>query len=532
MRRLGFVLLFLALALVLLGARLLFYAPHRSDRYLWGAAHVHSSLSDGRASIDELARAAARARLAFVMLSDHGAPNREAALVKKTIEGVRVIGGSEVRLPEGSLVVSDVDTLTPFKLPPHPPDAIADVRKWGGLAILGAPDEPTQPWTYWDDDLLPDGIEILDLASDFRALSWLAKLRWAWFSLFRSEYLVSTLSPPTRALEHWDELLERGPVWGFYATNAHGGFPLTEKTTETAIPFPSYETAFSTVALGVDREYGEDPMRAIRRGDFFMLVRGAGEPERFTFRAGDDAPAGSFVSAGTRLHVVLEAPGLTPRIVLKRGGEIVAETTESELDFDPERGVYRVEVYLENHPLLASDVPWLLSNPIFVGVSYPPVAPEELVCSQVDPIDLDGLALEKDRESGGSIEVAEDGAMKLWFRLSRATEENPDRWVAFAVRRPLDFSAYRGIQLEADVPRALRLWIELRSGESGHYASIELEEGANRVTVPWSRFYATSGARERPALGKLDALFLAINVSNSYTGIRRAVTLTSFGGCR
>jgi hypothetical protein len=30
-------------------------------------------------------------------------------------------------------------------------------------------------------------------------------------------------------------------------------------------------------------------------------------------------------------------------------------------------GVYRVEVYLRDHLLLPRDVPWIVSNPIFVG---------------------------------------------------------------------------------------------------------------------------------------------------------------------
>jgi hypothetical protein len=39
------------------------------------------------------------------------------------------------------------------------------------------------------------------------------------------------------------------------------------------------------------------------------------------------------------------------------------------LDFeDAGAGVYRVEVFLVVHPLLRNDVPWILSNPIFVGV--------------------------------------------------------------------------------------------------------------------------------------------------------------------
>jgi len=35
-------------------------------------------------------------------------------------------------------------------------------------------------------------------------------------------------------------------------------------------------------------------------------------------------------------------------------------------------GVYRVEVFLVGHPLLRGNVPWILSNPIFVGMVHQP----------------------------------------------------------------------------------------------------------------------------------------------------------------
>lgn len=535
MRKLGVVFSLLLLGGVLtvavLGVPDASYAPSTSDRYLWGAAHVHSELSDGRASLEDIAEAAARAHVDFVLLADHGPPNRDAALIDETIGGVRFIGGSEVELPEGHLIVSDVDTLTRFKLPPYPPDAIADAREWGGFTVVAHPQDGARPWSYWEDDFLPGGIEILNVTSQFRDYAAIEKLRSAWFFLFGSYELVGFMTAPAGALDRWDELLERGPVWSFYATNAHGGLPWSVSSPEAALPFPSYETVFSYVALGVDREYEDDPMRAVRRGDFFSVIRAAGEPEHFTFRAGEDLPAGSFAPADTRLRVELDARDLSPRIVLKRAGETVSDTTESKLELEASAGVYRVEVYLDDHPVLANDVPWILSNPIFVAKSYPPVAVDELTCTSIEPFASDELRVEKDRESEGVIERTEDGGLKLWYRLSRATPENPDRWVAFALRKPLDFSDYRGILLEADAARPTRLWIELRAGERSHYASIELDQGPNRVTIPWDRFYAFGEGREPPVLGQLDALFLTVNTSNSYTGFRRAFTVTAFGGC-
>jgi len=43
---------------------------------------------------------------------------------------------------------------------------------------------------------------------------------------------------------------------------------------------------------------------------------------------------------------------------------------------------------IESHPLLASDVPWILSNPLFVGVEPVLDRPAELACESVDAVSL------------------------------------------------------------------------------------------------------------------------------------------------
>jgi hypothetical protein len=64
------------------------------------------------------------------------------------------------------------------------------------------------------------------------------------------------------------------------------------------------------------------------------------------------------------------------RVVLKKDGVAVREVVGEHLDLeDAEAGVYRVEAFLVGHPLLRTDVPWILSNPIFVGVGQD-VTPE------------------------------------------------------------------------------------------------------------------------------------------------------------
>jgi hypothetical protein len=506
------------LALLLRGAWLSTYEPVRSDAYLWGAFHVHSTLSDGLASIDDIAREARDARVDFVMLSDHGPPHPEAATLKRTVDGVRFIGGSEVGLPEGHLIVSDVDRLPLYALPPFPPDAVKDVAAWGGISVVTYPEDPVFRWDYWEPDLAPDGIEIVNVTSYFRRSSAFQKLSWAFFSLFNGRYYISGFEAPTEALARWDGLLAHGRVNAFYAANAHGGFPLTDERT---IGIPSYRTTLGYVGLGVDPRYRDAPEDAVRRGEFFSLVRAAGEPERFEFQE----------SAGA-LVVTLEARLEGARIDLKRNGAVVASTRDGALRLEaPGPGVYRVEVYLESHPLLADDVPWILSNPIYVGSPAAPVETDSPPCDSVDPVALPELALEMDGESSGTIESGPSGAMRLSYRLSRKTPEKIDRWVALALRKPMNLSSHRGVAIRAEAAEPMRYWIEVRSGDDGYYASV-LVPTPGTVAIPWKRFYPTLGPKRPIPLAAIDALFITVNTASSRTGFSSELTVDSLGFCR
>jgi hypothetical protein len=518
-RRVVLAALVLGLGLLLArGLSLTRYSPESSDSYVFGAFHVHSTLSDGLAPIEDIAREAKEARVGFVMMSDHGAPHPEAATMKRTIDGVRFIGGSEVGIPDGHLIVSDVDELPRYTLPPFPPDAVSDVAAWGGLSIVTYPEDPVHRWGYWEPDLAPDGIEIVNVTSYFRRSSLRQKLSWAFFSFFNRNYYISGFEAPTEALARWDELLSRGRVLGFYAANAHGGFPLTEERT---IGIPSYRTAMGYVGLAVVPRYRETPEKAIRRGEFFSLVRAAGEPKRFELTESEGA-----------LVVRLNSATSGARIDLKRNGVVVGSTKENELRMmSPGPGVYRVEVYLENHPLLAEDVPWILSNPLFVGSEGAPVKADPLACGVVEPVALAELRLEMDDESKATIEHEASGALRLSYRLSQKTPEKIDRWVALALRKPMDLSSYRGIEIRGGSPAPMRYWIEVRSGEDGHYASVLLPT-SGAIAIPWERFYPTLGAKRAIPLGAIDALFVTVNTSSSRTGFSSELTLGSLGFCR
>jgi hypothetical protein len=356
------------------GLRYVSYAPQRSDTYLWGVYHVHSTMSDGLQLPEEIAAQARASGVSLVLLTDHGRPNIASSSFRKIIDGVTIVGGSEASLPDGHLTFFGAREAAGFRLSSFPPEAMDDARGWGAFPVLAYPDDPDYGWRYWNSDLRPGGIEVLNLFTCLRGASWVERLRLAMYYPFSHFYFLKSITVPAESLAHWDGFLQRGKIWGFEASDAHGGFRVGSWL---SMRLPSYADTFSFVGMGISRRYESDPEAAVRGGDFFNCVRGAGEPERFEFsarnglhqfRSGSDAPVSS------SLHVEVQAAKQAVRVVLKKDGGVVRETVGDHLDLENAgAGVYRVEVFLVAHPLLRADVPWILSNPIFVGVGREPL---------------------------------------------------------------------------------------------------------------------------------------------------------------
>jgi hypothetical protein len=512
-----------------------FYKPETSDRYLWGAYHVHSTHSDGLSTIPEIAEQARKTGVSLVVLTDHGRPNVETSTLRENIEGVVFVGGSESGLPEGHLNFFGAQKLPLFKLPPFPPDAIEDVREWGGFGVLTYPDDPRHQWEYWEKDFIPDGFEVINITSYFRSASLWGKLGTVLFAPFSDYHFMKDISSPAVALGRWDEILKRGRVLGLYACNAHGGFTLT-KGGKLPVPIPSYATVFSLVALGIDGKYESSPEDALRNGDFFSVIRGAGEPQRFEFLAEheeNDYPAGSTLSGAAEIVVRVETRELEPTIVLKRDGVQVASTKAREVRFAADSpGIYRAEVYLEGHRFLSSDVPWILSNPIFVNPGYEPHDDEPQLCKNKLPLPIEELKVEKDEESDATYEVDEAGA-SLSYSLSKATPDKIDRWIALALRKEMDLSSFDGFYVEASSPDYMRYQVEIRSGERSYYASFKLYPDSDTpVAIPFSQFYATFRGRESIPLAEIDAFFITLNTWSTQTGFSSKLTIKEMGFCR
>jgi len=325
---------------------------------LRGAYHLHTRHSDGAKTVAEVAAAAERAGLDFVILTDHGAPNLPSLESQGKIGRVLVIAGTEISSSRGHLVALG------FNRPSRPFSqnadlAVREVGSLGGFTIVAHPYSKTR-WS-WGEQTEFDGIEIMNVDADLRR-GWAGSLLDLPALFLKPEMaLLKILDPPTETTRKWDELMESSgrPFWGFFAVDAHRYFY------ETGLRILNIRVQLDSLAPVDFADASRAILDALRQGRFYSAVEGAADSTGFRFRreGGNGSP--------TVLHV--QTPySFAHETRLLHKGAVVARATGTSLVYEArDPGAYRVEVYLRERTPLRSAVPWICSNPIIVGKDIP-----------------------------------------------------------------------------------------------------------------------------------------------------------------
>jgi len=325
---------------------------------LRGAYHMHTRHSDGAKSVEEVAAAAERAGLDFIIVTDHGAPNLPSLDAQGKIGRVMVIAGTEISSSRGHLVALG------FARPPKPFSqnadlAVREVKSLGGFSVVAHPYSKTR-WS-WGDQTEFDGIEIMNVDGDLRR-GWVLTALCAPILLVKPEAaLLKILDAPVETTRKWDQLLESTgrSINGFYGVDAHRLF---------------YETGLSVLNLHVQLgslapvdfpEASAAILESLRQGWFYSAIDGAADPSGFRFWMLRGLPGPTILRARTPYSFAHETR-------LLRNGAVIASITGTNLEVEArEPGVYRIEVYLRERTPLRRDVPWILSNPIIVRKDVP-----------------------------------------------------------------------------------------------------------------------------------------------------------------
>lgn len=373
-----------------------------------GALHVHSTYSDGLGTIAEVAQAANRAGLDFVVMCDHSSLAARARGEDGWHGRTLVLIGTEVTTDTGHLLALDVP---PTFLPASEdaPQAQRAILECGGLGFIALPCDLKDHWRDFERHLDGIGLEVFNLSAIARTKINLPGIALAW-QRYRSrepQQVFSLISArPARELHLWDTLTQpAGPdrparrVVGIASLDAHA----VMKFGGRAFPFPTYEEVFRTLRTHVvardPLSHAETPVaeraeaaeadarlvyQALAAGHCYMAYDNYADPTGFVFEAvpaarhGERALMGDAVPHGPGLRLSVAAPRTRSLVRLYRNGQRVVAARGGRLDFVvTEPGVYRAEVFLYKGRIGSVCLgarPWIFSNPIYVQPAPTPAA--------------------------------------------------------------------------------------------------------------------------------------------------------------
>lgn len=344
------------------------------EHELEGVYHVHSRFSDGKRTVDKIAAVAAETGLDFVVLTDHGAPNRDSLAAAGRREGVLILPGTEISSNRGHLAALGFD-------PPardfsrSAEGAAAEAAALGGFTVLAHPYSKTR-WS-WGEWAGYSGLELLNADSEARR-DLPRLLLFSPLLLIRPDAaLLALVGSPRRETEAWDRWGSGRLVTAYYAADAHLAYRMLFRLFRIHVLLP--ERPAEEFEAARRQVFG-----ALQAGRFYSAVEAAAEADGFRYwavQSGRILPMGSTVTLGPGrgpgqaepVRLIVRTPyRFRHEIRLLRDGRPTASSEGPELVFEAgEAGTYRAEVFLRERTPLRQEVAWISSNPILLRKETP-----------------------------------------------------------------------------------------------------------------------------------------------------------------
>lgn len=348
----------------------------------YGAYHVHSNRSDGTGSVDDIAAAAASAGLQFVIITDHGDGTRPTDPPQYR-HGVLCIDAVEVGSAAGHVVALGLDGPAPYPLGGEASDVVDDLHRLGAWVVLAHPESPRAELRWRSSNITFEGIEWLNLDSEWRDESNAHLAGMLLRYPFRpAEAIASLIQRPVLTLRRWDQAGRGRLVTGLGAVDAHARVPWPARRDPdqggAMAALPAYVQTFKAVAQAavLDRPMsGRDGVAdaklvidALHAGRAFSAITAFASPARLSFSATRDQVTytmGQWIADGSSTPAVFHAQVNDPnaRIALIHNGAESRSgfgTLDTAMPVTP--GPYRIEAYRPG-----STVPWIVSNAIYGG---------------------------------------------------------------------------------------------------------------------------------------------------------------------
>jgi len=499
----------------------------------YGAYHIHSSRSDGSGTVDDIAAAASRASLNFIILTDHGDATR-APDPPAYRHGVLCLDAVEITSVGGHVVALNLDRASDYPLGGETRDVIEDIHRMGGWAVAAHPDSPREDLRWRSMAGGIDGIEWLNADSEWRdertarLLATVGRL-----AVRPAESIAALFARPARTLARWDAAARMRPVFGLAAVDAHARIDWSgesEPRPGRGLAFPGYETVFRSVAqaavldqplTGRADEDARAIVSAIGAGRTYSAVRAFADPAALEFTAERDGkrhPMGASLDHGPVTFLAATPAAAAATLTLLKDGRPLATGKGSVTSATSEPGVYRVEAAYPGSPF-----PWIVSNPIRVGlggrpaprVSPPPAPPARHVA-----IGPDGpWTVEQDRSSTGTIQ--KDGeALRFTFTLGPGAlaSQYAALVTTAAGDRPLERIRFTG---RAERPMRVSVQVRTPGGPDGRRwrRSVYLDQTPRVIDLALSELEPVGPATAlRPIVARVQSVLFVIDTVNTAPG--------------
>jgi hypothetical protein len=324
-------------------------------------AHVHSTHSDGSGTVAQIARAAKRAGIDVVLLTDHDTLEAKRRGEERWYDDVLVLVGEEVS-------PTDRDHFLAFGIDKEinrrmsGPDICRAVEAAGGFGFGAHPfsrgsERFKRPGIAFGQRDCLSGVELWSFLNDTgeraRGIRDLARM------IFTPQRAIG--GPPEDNLREWDQLCQARRVVAIGGLDAHqfgirvaGHVPI--RLMGYARTFKQLHTHV-LVGQPLTRDLEADRARvyeALREGRCYIANDQVADARGFEFTYMGQEIA---LASGLELRI---RTSRRAQVRLLRDGECVAATESDELTYPVElHGVYRAEVVLERRP-------WIFSNPVYV----------------------------------------------------------------------------------------------------------------------------------------------------------------------
>ena len=332
-----------------------------------GVIHIHSLNSDGSGDIEIISKAAKKAGLSWIIITDHNYFDTKEGLYN----GIYVIKGEEISpKKENHYIALGINKqIEPNE---NPQVYINEVRKQNGIGFAAHPDEYQKrknnyPPITWNKNFMPDGVEIWNWFS-----CWGDKLNSKNIFTLAVSYLFKhrlVSKAPQDSLNWWDELNSkmRGIVPAIGGVDAHA-----LKINKYIIPvtvFP-YEVMFKTInnVISLGKPLSEDfteakkqILKAIKNGNNTVINRNVSNtiPNIEITNSLKTAHSGEVLNLDKKTYLKVDVNKKALIKVILNGRELYECVAKKCSLLLTQIGKYRIEIHINNNG-------FAYSNPIVV----------------------------------------------------------------------------------------------------------------------------------------------------------------------